>query len=119
MRAVVIAFVLFGVGGAYWFSQSHECSVGVVGHAATITVRGFPLERAAALAEWPDDVCNRTASQNTSGNMQLFVLTSEPVGRTVCEYTIQGRRWIVRDQGTLDSYGSAFCTIIGKMGSGP
>jgi len=43
MRLGVVIAVAAGVFGVYQLSATRECSVGIVGHAAAITVRGWPL----------------------------------------------------------------------------
>jgi len=51
----------------------------------------------------------------SSNETQYFLLSSSSVAPVVGEYTISGRRWIVHDQGALNTYGTQICQNLATL----
>lgn len=66
-----------------------DCTVGIAGTNASITVRGVA----------PDSYCTQIANSLQRGS--AYTMSAPPANPVMCEYTISGYRVTVRDQGLL------------------
>ena len=78
-----------------------DCYVGVKGTAATVTVSGL----AAGMT------CDAIVS---SSNGKMYRLSQAPREPAVCEQTVNGQRFLVRDTGVLKVIGNVLCSEIGQ-----
>ena len=78
-----------------------DCYVGVKGTAATITVSGL----AAGMT------CDYLVSSSPD---RMYRLSQAPREPAVCEQTVKGQRFLVRDTGVLKIVGNVLCSEIGK-----
>ena len=85
-----------------------ECYVGVRGTAASITVKGtFPGGTCEALISNPAKFVGNIAED---GARDLYAMSERPTQPVICEYTIDGRSFIVRDEGMLKVVGNLLCS---------
>jgi hypothetical protein len=82
-----------------------ECSIGISGTAASLTVRGWAAGQACR-----EIMTGRGQESGTT----WYEKTEQLVPTVICEYTISGRRFIVRDDGALKIAGSAICAYLEK-----
>lgn len=101
---MVAASALSGCAGG-------ECFVGVRGTAASVTVKGaFPAATCKAVIETPA----RFFGDLADGSKDLYEMTEKPAQPVVCEHTIDGKRFVVRDDGMLKVIGNAMCAGLSK-----
>lgn len=99
------ALALAGCGGG-------ECYVGVKGTAASITVKGtFPGDTCKALIANPAKYVGDIAEDSAK---DLYAMSERPAQPQVCEYTIDGRNFIVRDEGMLKVVGNILCSGLAR-----
>lgn len=103
--ALLMPLVLTGCGG-------RECYVGIRGTEASITVKAmFPDATCDALIANPVKFLGDIAEDN---RRELYQLSERPTQPVMCEYTIEGRRFIVRDDGVLKVVGNVLCTSLAR-----
>ena len=89
-----------------------ECYVGVRGAAASVTVKGmFPGGACAALIENPEKYVGDLA-EDIAGEM--YEMSERPKEPQICEYVVEGKTFIVRDEGVLKVVGSTLCSGLSK-----
>ena len=89
-----------------------ECYVGVKGAAASVTVKGmFPGGTCAALIEHPEKYVGDLADDIAG---EMYEMSERPREPQICEYVIDGKTFIVRDQGALKVVGSTMCSGLSK-----
>ena len=107
---VLTSLALAGCSGS-------ECYVGVKGAAASVTVKGvFPGGTCAALIEDPEKYVGDFA-EDFAGEM--YEMSERPKEPQICEYVIDGKTFIVRDEGVLKVVGSTMCTGLSKRKDKP
>lgn len=90
---------------------SRECYVGVRGTAASITVKGmFPGKTCDALIANPVKYVGDLAEDSKD----LYAMSERPTQPVVCEYTVDGDAFVVRDDGMLKVVGNILCSGLGK-----
>jgi hypothetical protein len=88
-----------------------ECYVGVRGTAASITVKGlFPGRTCDALIANPVKYVGDLAEDSKD----LYSMSDRPTQPVVCEYTVDGSAFVVRDEGMLKVVGNILCSGLGK-----
>jgi hypothetical protein len=102
--ALSVNVVLALCCGVFAVVESQPKTIGITGYAANITVSGFMVQPSA----------NKYVAQHST---ELYVQSSQPTGTEICEGTIQGYHYIVRDTGMLMLVGNAICSQIQKSGS--
>ena len=91
---------------------SRECYVGVSGTAASITVKGmFPDDTCKALISNPARYIGEVAEDSPR---QLYSMSERPTQPVVCEYTVDSKHLIVRDDGMLKVVGNIVCSGLAK-----
>lgn len=94
-----------------------ECYVGVRGTAASITVKGrFPSGTCEALIKNPVRYVGDLAE---NGGRDLYSMSERPTQPVVCEYVIDGRTFVVRDEGMLKVIGNLLCAGLGRRADRP
>jgi hypothetical protein len=94
-----------------------ECYVGVKGTAASVTVKGaFPNDTCKALIANPAKYVGDIAEDSAK---DLYAMSERPTQPQVCEYTIDGRNFIVRDEGMLKVVGNVLCSGLAKRADRP
>jgi len=93
--ALTAALALSGCGGG-------ECYVGVKG-TANDTCKAL----IANPAKYVGDIAEDSAKD-------LYAMSERPTEPQVCEYTIDGRNFIVRDEGMLKVVGNVLCSGLAK-----
>ena len=94
-----------------------ECYVGVKGTAASVTVKGaFPNDTCKALIANPAKFVGDIAEDNAK---DMYAMSERPTQPQVCEYTIDGRAFIVRDEGMLKVVGNVLCSGLGRRADKP
>ena len=89
-----------------------ECYVGVRGTAASITVKAmFPHDTCKALIATPEKFLGDLAQDSSK---DMYAMTDRPTQPTVCEHTLDGRRFVVRDEGMLKVVGNLLCSGLAK-----
>lgn len=102
--------VLSGCGGG-------ECYVGVKGTAASVTVKSmFPNDTCKALIANPAKYVGGVAEDSAK---EMYAMSERPAQPQVCEYTIEGRTFIVRDEGMLKVVGNILCSGLAKRADWP
>jgi len=92
--------------------SGRECYVGVRGTAASITVKGmFPSGTCDALIANPVKYVGDLAED---GGKDLYSMSERPTQPVVCEYPIDGKTFVVRDEGVLKVVGNILCSSLGK-----
>lgn len=102
--ALLLPVAFVGCGG--------ECSVGVRGTEASVTVK----------ATFPSDTCEAVIKDPTAyfgdiadgGNRELYLMSEKPLQPVVCEYNLQGKHFMVRDDGLLKIVGNLLCSGLAK-----
>jgi hypothetical protein len=108
--ALAAALALSGCGGG-------ECYVGVKGTAASVTVKGtFPNDTCKALIANPAKYVGDVAEDSAK---DLYAMSERPTQPQVCEYTIDGRSFIVRDEGMLKVVGNILCSGLARRADRP
>jgi hypothetical protein len=106
LRSAAIAAALLAAG-----CGSRECYVGVRGTAASITVKGmFPGKTCDALIANPVKYVGDLAEDSKD----LYAMSERPSQPVVCEYTVDGDAFVVRDEGMLKVVGNILCSGLGK-----
>jgi hypothetical protein len=96
---------------------SGECYVGVKGTAASVTVKSmFPNDTCKALIANPAKFMGDLAQDRAR---DLYAMSERPAQPQVCEYAIDGRTFIVRDEGVLKLVGNILCSGLGKRADRP
>jgi hypothetical protein len=91
--------------------SGRECFVGVRGTAASITVKGtFPGGACDALIRNPVKYIGDVAADSK----EFYAMSDRPAQPVVCEYTIDGEAFVVRDEGMLKVVGNILCSGLGK-----
>ena len=97
--------------------SGQECYVGVRGTAASITVKGmFPSGTCEALIKNPVKYVGDLAED---GGKDLYSMSERPTQPVVCEYPIEGKTFVVRDEGVLKVVGNILCSSLGKRADRP
>lgn len=110
MTALLTPLVAAGCGGG-------ECYVGVRGTAASITVKGrFLGGTCEALISNPARFVGDIAEDNAK---DLYAMSERPAQPQVCEYAIDGRNFIVRDEGMLKVVGNLLCSGLARRADRP
>lgn len=92
--------------------SGRECYVGVRGAAASITVKGmFPSGTCEALIKNPEKYVGDLAEDE---GRDLYSMSERPTEPVVCEYPIEGRTFVVRDDGMLKIVGNILCSSLAK-----
>jgi hypothetical protein len=108
--SVLALLALPGCGGG-------ECYVGVRGTAATVTVKStFSGETCKALISNPAKFVGDIAEDSAK---DLYAMSERPTQPQVCEYTIDGKTFIVRDEGMLKVVGNVLCSGLAKRADRP
>ena len=103
--ALTAALAVSGCGGG-------ECYVGVKGTAASVTVKGtFPNDTCKALIANPAKYVGDIAEDSAK---DLYAMSERPTQPQVCEYSLDGRTFIVRDEGMLKVVGNVLCSGLAK-----
>jgi len=103
--ALVASLALAGCGGG-------ECYVGVKGTAASVTVKGtFPNDTCKALIANPAKYVGDVAEDSAK---DLYAMSERPTQPQVCEYIIDGKNFIVRDDGMLKVVGNILCSGLAR-----
>ena len=91
---------------------SGECYVGVTGTAASITVKDtFPDETCQAIVANPAKYIGDIAEDSPK---EFYSMSEAPQQPVVCEYTIENKHFIVRDEGMLKVVGNILCSGLSK-----
>lgn len=110
MLALMGPLALQGCGGG-------ECYVGVKGTAASVTVKSmFPNETCQALIANPAKYVGDVAEDSAK---DLYAMSERPTQPQVCEYKIDGRNFVVRDEGMLKVVGNILCSGLAKRADRP
>ena len=110
MAALLGPLALSGCAGG-------ECYVGVKGTAASVTVKGtFPNDTCKALISNPAKFVGDIAQDSAK---DLYAMSERPTQPQVCEYTIDGRSFIVRDDGMLKVVGNVLCSGLARRADRP
>lgn len=110
MTALLTPLALFGCGGG-------ECYVGVKGTAASVTVKAtFPNDTCKALIANPAKYVGDIAEDSAK---DLYAMSERPTQPQVCEYAIDGKAFIVRDEGMLKVVGNVLCSGLAKRADRP
>ncbi len=110
MAALLAPLAMAGCG-------SGECYVGVKGAAASVTVKGaFPNDTCKALIANPAKFVGDLAGDSAR---DLYAMSERPTQPQVCEYIIDGRTFIVRDEGMLKVVGNVLCSGLAKRADRP
>ena len=89
-----------------------ECYVGVRGTAASVTVKSvFPGDTCKALVSNPSKYVGDSADGSAR---DMYAMSERPAQPVICEHTIDGRRFIVRDDGMLKVVGNILCSGLAK-----
>jgi hypothetical protein len=97
--------------------SGRECYVGVRGAAASVTVKSvFPDDTCKALISNPAKYVGDVAQDSTR---DLYSMSERPTQPVVCEYVIDGRRFIVRDEGMLKVVGNILCSGLARRADRP
>lgn len=108
--AVMASLALSGCG-------SGECYVGVKGTAASVTVKGaFPNDTCKALIANPAKFVGDIAEDSAR---DMYAMSERPTQPQVCEYPIDGRTFVVRDDGMLKVVGNVLCSGLAKRAARP
>ena len=108
--ALLAPLALSGCGGG-------ECYVGVKGTAASVTVKGaLPNDTCKALIANPAKYVGDIAEDSAK---DLYAMSERPTQPQVCEYTIDGKAFIVRDEGMLKVVGNVLCSGFAKRADRP
>lgn len=102
--------LLFALGSVA--CGSGECYVGVTGTEASVTVKDmFPDETCQAIIANPAKYFGDIAEDTSK---DLYAMSEAPKQPVVCEYTVEGKHFIVRDDGMLKVVGNILCNGLGK-----
>lgn len=94
-----------------------ECYVGVKGTAASVTVKGaFPNDTCQALIANPLKYVGDIAADSAK---DMYAMSERPAQPQVCEYAIDGKTFIVRDDGMLKVVGNLLCSGLAKRADRP
>lgn len=97
--------------------SGRECYVGIRGTAASITVKGmFPSGTCEALIKNPVKYVGDLAED---GGRDLYSMSERPTQPVVCEYAIEGKTFVVRDEGVLKLVGNILCSSLGRRADRP
>ena len=89
-----------------------ECYVGVRGTAASVTVKAMcPDETCQSFSATPAKFVGDVALES---GKDMYAMTDRPTQPVICEHTIDGRRFIVRDEGMLKVVGNLMCSGLAK-----
>jgi len=114
-----LLLVIVAVGGLYLVSPDFRgqiqgavtpsCTVGLTGAAVSVTVQG-----ADAQAQ-----CESFLDQTTDGgSWYIYSGGQKPAGAVICQVSYRGEMFTVRDQGSLNIYGSGICSNLIKLANG-
>ncbi|MEO8361360.1 MAG: hypothetical protein ABI672_15115 [Vicinamibacteria bacterium] len=107
LRAVVLLTPL-----GLWGCSRGECYVGVRGTAASVTVKSaFPADTCKALIASPAKFVGDIAQDSAN---DMYAMSDRPTQPVICEHTIDGRSFIVRDEGMLKVVGNILCSGLAK-----
>ena len=102
---------------ALWGCDGGECYVGVKGTAASVTVKGtFPNDTCKSLIANPGKYVGDIAEDSAR---DMYAMSERPAQPQVCEYTIDGRNFIVRDEGMLKLVGNVLCSGLARRADKP
>ena len=86
--------------------------MGVRGTAASVTVKGtFPGGTCKALIENPVKYLGDAADDSAK---DLYEMSERPTQPQVCEYVLDGKTFVVRDEGVLKVVGNVMCSGLSK-----
>jgi hypothetical protein len=103
--ALLTPLTLVGCGG-------RECYVGVRGTEASITVKAlFPDATCDALIKNPVKYIGDIAEEN---RRELCSMSERPTQPVMCEYTIDGKHFLVRDDGMFKVVGNILCASLAR-----
>jgi len=84
----------------------------VSGTEASITVKDmFPQETCDALVKNPEAYIGRIAEDSPK---EFYAMSERPTQPVVCEYTVEDKHFIVRDDGMLKLVGNLLCSGLSK-----
>lgn len=101
---IALLSIIVGVGiiAIRWTSIGQtvgsQCTVGITDTSATVNVRGWTAKH----------VCSSLLSTNATYRFQ----NATPQGQIVCQYTIQGNLYTVRDEGVVKLIGGGICLSL-------
>ena len=94
-----------------------ECYVGVRGTAASVTVKSmFPGGTCETLISNPAKYVGDIAEDSAK---DLYAMSERPTQPVVCEDSIDGRRFVVRDEGVLKVVGNILCSGLARRALRP
>ncbi|MBP6704826.1 MAG: hypothetical protein KBH14_09375 [Vicinamibacteria bacterium] len=104
VAALLLPLAFVGCGG--------ECYVGVRGTEASVTVK----------ATLPNDTCEAVIKNPTAyfgdiaedGKKELYAMSEPPLQPVICEYNVQGKHFMVRDDGMFKVVGNLLCSGLAK-----
>jgi hypothetical protein len=97
---------------AHYACGGGECYVGVRGTAASVTVKSmFPGGTCKALIENPVKFFGDAAEDNAK---DLYEMSERPTQPVVCEYVLDGKTFVVRDEGVLKVVGNVMCSGLSR-----
>jgi hypothetical protein len=116
---IIVLLVALGAGGLYLVSPDFRghlqqavtpsCTVGLNGAAVSVTVEGPDAQTQ----------CGSFLNQTTNGGTwYVYSGGQQPAGASICQVTYKGDLFTVRDQGSLNVYGSAICTNLTRLANG-
>lgn len=115
-RAIAVAIAVAGLTGLVIFgpralqavqtAATPSCTVGLAGAAVSITVAGGSADA---------DCRSIQGTTTDGGSWYVYAGGEEPAGAIICQVTLDGDLYTVRDQGSLNLYGSSICSnLIGQ-----
>ena len=116
VRPATVLLTLIVIVGCLWFSgylawiapgrAPAHCAVGLNGAAVSVTVDG-----GGALAQ-----CQSFLRQTTdSGSWYIYADGVQPAGAVICQVDLYNDRFVVRDQGVLNIYGTQICQNLSQI----
>jgi hypothetical protein len=95
--------------GQFFRAVTPSCSVGLNGAAVSVTIQGADAEAQ----------CNSFLRRTTDGgSWYVYSGGQQPAGATICQVNYTGDLFTVRDQGSLNIYGSSICQNLVKLANG-
>lgn len=102
--ALLLPLAFAGCGG--------ECYVGVRGTEASVTVKAsFPNETCEAVIKNPSAFFGDLAED---GKKEFYAMSEAPLQPVICEYDVQGKHFMVRDDGMFKVVGNLLCSGLAK-----
>jgi hypothetical protein len=111
LGGLVVAALFLARGGnlndaAVDLGVARSCTVGYAGAAVSVTIQGVD----------PDPQCD--SWPRTDGHWYIYGGGAAPGGAVICQYRIRGFLVTVRDQGSLNLYGTQICRDLYVEASG-